>query len=423
MARRSGKMWAWAAILLSFVTTWSAPLTPAAQALQFSQVRQDRLAEARRRAQARRAIVRLRLANWREAIAERRRAHPERFERSRLGEWVTRGRVIAIDPSPEAALAAQRLGFRRLRETSLGELGLRMVVLRAPRSMSAVAALEALRAADPQGAYELNHVFDPSQGASTPSSAALPTPAPGARQHARASGVRIGMIDGGVGADHPALAQARIHARAFVETPAPSPHGTAVASLLVGEDGSFRGAAPGADLYAADVFGADIDGGSATAIAEAIGWLTSQGVRVINLSLEGPPNRLVEAVCRSAQARGVILVAAVGNAGPTAPVAYPAAYPGVVAVTAVDEADRVYLLANRGPQVAFATRGVDITAATDGDAYEVVSGTSFAAPQIAAALALLGAASAQDAVNTLAGQAVDLGAPGRDAVYGFGRPS
>lgn len=368
----------------------------------------------RRRRRVRRAV----LAGWRNNILERRRLNPDRFERSRRGENVVRARVIAIDPSDAGIAAMRRLGFRRISDRMVGDLGVRVIVLRPPPGMSAQDAVDALQAADPQGAYELNHVFDPSQGVSGASAPAAPRSSNGA-------GLKLGMIDGGIATGHPSLSGARIQARNFTGEGAPvaSPHGTAVASLLIGADDDFRGAAPGAELYAADVFGDAPEGGSAEAIADALGWLSQQGVSVVNISLEGPANRLVEAVCRAAIARGMILVAAVGNGGPTTPVAYPAAYAGVIAVTAVDSQNRVYLSANRGPQVAFAAVGVSIEAAAEGDEYEVVSGTSFASPIVAAELALArrSAASASTAINALAAGAVDLGAPGRDAVYGFGR--
>jgi len=356
---------------------------------------------------------------FREAIAERRLANPEAFERSRRGEIITRGRIIAIDPAPAGLFEIQRLGMRRLRDRTAGDLGVRYLVLLAPRGMSAQDARDALERADPGGAYELDHVFDPSDAG--PSAANVAKAGAASAPLASGAGLRIGIVDGGVDLRHPSLARARIETRAFVAQSAPSSHGTAVASLLVGDDGDFRGALPGAQVVAADVFGADPDGGSAEAIAEAIGWLVSQRASVISVSLEGPPNRLVEAVCKAAVARGVLLVAAVGNSGPNAPVAYPAAYPSVVAATAVDASDRVFLFANRGPQVAFAALGVDVEAAAEGDAYTSVSGTSFAAPRVAAALAALRAADPKAAIETLARRVRDLGAPGRDVVYGFGR--
>lgn len=365
---------------------------------------------------------RMAVAAWRGKLAERRNAHPERFERGRRGEQVLRGRVIAINPSPEGIAAMRGLGFRRLSDRTLPALGVRVIALRPPARMTAVAALSALQAADPAGAYELAHVYNPSEGEEAPPAGAPATvPAPGRD----GTGLKLGMIDAGLRRDHPALRGAKITTQVFVEPPATdaaSAHGTAVASLLVGVDERFQGAAPGAELFAADVFGDSIEGGSAEAIADALAWLAEQGVSVVNMSLEGPPNRLLDIVCQAAAARGVIIVAAVGNAGPTEPVAYPAAYPGVVAVTAVDAEGRVYLAAARGAEVDFAALGVDVEAAVDEDAYEVLSGTSFASPLIAAELAFRrrdGAAA--DALAALAAEAEDLGEPGRDAVYGFGR--
>jgi subtilisin family serine protease len=121
-------------------------------------------------------------------------------------------------------------------------------------------------------------------------------------------------------------------------------------------------------------------------------------------------------------ARGLILVAAAGNDGPTSPVAFPAATQGVIAVTAVDIENRVYLSANRGPQIAFSAYGVEVEAAMDDGDYEAVSGTSFAAPIIAAALALRirGAVTPEQALASLSPDVVDLGAPGRDPIYGLG---
>lgn len=414
---RNWLVWASALVAVAAIgatVTWTSPAA-AQPSPETRRERAERTPEMRRKAIQRRVEYRRRLVALRAAVMQRRLANPARFEQTRRGAQVLRGRIIAIDPSPQGIAAIQRLGMRVVRDRSIGDLGVRVLVLRAPPRLSAEDAIDVLRAADPGGAYELNHVFNPS-------GAGLGSGSPGqAAAGGDGAGLRLGMIDGGVDATHPALARAHIVQRAFVEHAAPSAHGTAVASILVGADAGFRGAAAGADLFAADVFGDDIEGGSAEAVADAIGWLAAQKVSVINLSLEGPPNRLVEIVCRAAQARGVILVAAVGNSGPSAPVAYPAAYPSVVAVTAVDAADRVYLMANRGPQVAFASLGVDVKAAADDGAYEAVSGTSFAAPRIAAALALEHAPTPQAAVTALASNARDLGAPGRDSTYGFGR--
>jgi len=310
----------------------------------------------------------------------------------------------------------RRLGFRRLRHTVMAELQLEIIVLAAPARFNADQALNALQSADPDGAYELNHVFDPSAGAAGGETAVSPVPLVNGR------GLRLGMIDGGVLLQHRCLRDASITQRGFAGQPVASAHGTAIASLLVGRGDNFGGYAPGARLLAADVFGDEVEGGAAEAVAAAINWLVGEDVQAINISLEGPPNRLLEIACRSAAARGVLLVASVGNAGPSRPVAFPAAYDSVVAATAVDARGRIYLMANRGPEVAFAARGVSVEAAMDDGAFEGVSGTSFAAPMVVAALARsrLDASSAQAAIARLAATATDAGAPGRDPVYGFG---
>src|SRR6185503_9552733 len=108
--------------------------------------------------------------------------------------------------------------------------------------------------------------------------------------------------------------------------PVASQHGSAVASLLAG--------AGVTDLRVADIYGTDPAGGNALALIRALDWLTGGGAKVISISLAGPNNSAVAKAIAAAQRRGVVIVAAVGNDGPAAPPAYPASYPGVVAVTA-----------------------------------------------------------------------------------------
>ncbi len=366
-----------------------------------------------------------RLVSWRENLDQRRRAAiGRRLERLRGGALVINRQILAIDPSPEALSKAQALGFRVLRVREFGAVGLRLVVLRAPFRLPSQEALAALRGVDPQGDYELNHVFDPSLGGESGSGASSQ-----AATAAGGHGLRIGMIDTGVDANHPSLRGAEVHVAAFGDGKLmAAPHGTAVASLLVGQDKDFQGAAVGAGLYAADVFGEGDEGGSAEAIVASLAWMAAQDVRVINISLTGPQNRLVAAAVRRLAQQGRILVGAAGNDGPTTPVAFPAAYEGMIAATAVDSEGHIYVAANRGPQVLFAALGVAVRAASLGKGYANVSGTSFAAPQVAAALARTqaraeanGDASPAACVTILAASAVDLGPPGRDDTYGYGR--
>jgi subtilisin family serine protease len=193
---------------------------------------------------------------------------------------------------------------------------------------------------------------------------------------------------------------------------------------MIGRSVDFHGATPGSELYAADVYCGLPTGGAADAVADAFAWLARERVPVINVSLVGPPNVTIETVIRMVIARGHLVVAAVGNDGPAAPPLYPASYPGVVGVTAVDTHRRVLFEACRGPQVRFAAPGADMSAAKSTQAFELVRGTSFAAPIVAGLLAAALKApdpdAAAHAVDELAHRAIDLGDAGPDPVYGWG---
>jgi subtilisin family serine protease len=311
-----------------------------------------------------------------------------------------------------------------VRERGLAELGARIVVLHAPDDTAR--SLARLRGIDPAGSYDFNHVYLPS--GAPPGVAAAPPPPPTdttPRADAAAPGAaRVGLIDDGVDARHPALRAVTIHPHGCAGAALPAVHGTAVASLLAGHTGRFRGAAPGAQLYAADVFCGRPTGGAVDEVAEAFAWLVHEQVPVINVSLVGPANRTLESVVAAAVARGYLIVAAVGNDGPAAPPLYPAAWPGVVGVTAVDARRRVLPEAERGPQVKFAAPGADMTAALTPRGYALVRGTSFAAPIVAGLLAQAlrspDKASADEALTALEQRALHLGAPGLDPAYGYG---
>lgn len=346
-----------------------------------------------------------------------RRQHPDLIDTDPHGDAIVRSEVLAIEPSTAALAAAQTRGFTQAQRIDASDLGVGLVVLRAPQGMSTRRALGLLRQLDPQGSYDFNHLYAASGAASTALSGAAQAGAPG-------SGARVGMIDGGVDAGHPAFAGTSIRQRGFASTEAlANEHGTEVASLIAG-NGAVRGAAPGASLFVADVYGGAPTGGGAAAIVAAFAWLAQTRVPVINVSLCGPPNRALEAAVRAMIGRGVIIVAAVGNDGPNAPPLYPAAYPGVIGVTAVDARNRALPEAERGRQVRFAAPGADIEAAAPGGRVVAVRGTSYAAPIVAgllvARLSMPDPAGAQRAIADLAQVATDLGAHGPDPVFGAG---
>ncbi len=295
------------------------------------------------------------------------------------GFAIIRGQVLAVSPSDSSLAIVSGLHFTVLRQDRLEALGLTTTTLQAPEGMDTVTALATLRRADTAGDYDFAHVYNPSGEASVPTT--------GISANAMPSNARIGMIDGGVEKRHAAFSGASVVTKSFAgKADAPgSAHGTAVASLLVGKDGSFSGYLPGATLYAGDVFGGAPDGGSAAQIARALNWMAENNIAVTNISLAGPPNALLAAAVKAFISSGHLLVAAVGNDGPAAPPNYPAAYPGVIAVTSVDADGRVQLDASRGGR--FAARGVDVRAASLPRGYTSVTGTSYASPAIAARLA------------------------------------
>lgn len=349
------------------------------------------------------------------------RDHRDVIEADDAGRPVVRGEILALGVTPAAAQRLRQAGFTLRTNPDLAELGLDSATLKSPRGLSAVEAVRRLRELDPDGQYDFNHLYQESGMAPALTAAA----GAGAASAGDGRGLRVGLIDGAVAASRPALANASLTQQGFAAgAPRPTAHATAVASLLAGSAPAFRGAAPGASLYVADVYGSTPTGGSAQAVARALAWLSHDGGPVINISLVGPPNLVLEAAVKAVIARGHILVAAVGNDGPAAPPLYPAAYPGVVAVTGVDPGRRVLPEAGRGTHVDFAAQGSGLKAAAAGGGLAPVRGTSFAAPIVAGALALRlkapDRAGAAQAIEALGREAADLGSPGADPIYGRG---
>ena len=321
------------------------------------------------------------------------REHRRELEADPQGMPIVRSQILALGMNEAALAAARAQGFDVVRSDAI-DAQTSMVTLRAPAGMSTRRALRRLRQADPQGVYDFDHLH-------LKSGVALAIA--GFAQSGASGGPRVGLIDSGVDASVRVAEQ-----RAFAaEQPVAGPHGTTIAGLI-------RSAAPGARIYAADIYGGAPTGGASSALARALGWLATENVAVINVSLVGPRNRVVEAVVSRMAARGFVIVAAVGNDGPAAAPLFPASYDGVVGVTGVDARDRVLVEAGRGAQVDFAAIGVQGRA----------RGTSYAAPIVAARLAARlpapGASAAQNAIVTLRADARDLGARGRDDVYGYG---
>jgi hypothetical protein len=340
------------------------------------------------------------------------------------GNPIVRGEILALPSSDQVLAGIAAAGFRTERESQEEDLGIHLLVLGAPNGTGTAKALKKLRALDPAGSYDFNHIYTKSGMIEGPTLAQVPTDTPAQPDVPTLRGARIGLIDSGVDLKHPALEHAHAHLSGCNGKPVAAEHGTAVASLMVGQDAVFSGVRPAAELYAVDVYCGAPTGGAVDALLEAFSSLARQRVAVINVSLVGPANIMLERAVSALTTRGYLIVAAVGNDGPAAPPLYPASYPRVVGVTGVDQHQHALIEAARGPQVMFAAPGADLAAAVAGGGYAAVRGTSFASPIVAALLAsevaLPEPQIAQGALELLMRSAQHLGKPGRDLTYGYG---
>jgi hypothetical protein len=342
------------------------------------------------------------------------------------------GEVIVANVPADFARNARALGFRVIDTTRLGNLGLEIVRLRVPPDTTVPDARQTLTREFPGIIADANHLYEPS--ASPPAALRKGSLArwTAGWEQAKSScgrGVRLGMIDGALDTSHVALKGAKIQYKSFHRDgrkPAAHSHGTAVAALLVGLHGNkgWGGLLPGAELFAGNMF-EEKDGkvsGNAIGMVKGLDWLIGEKVHVINLSIAGASNKVLELAFKKAALSKIVMVAAAGNWGRADRPAYPAAFDDVVAVTAVGADRLVYSEANSGAYIDFAAPGVKIWTAVPGGG-KFQSGTSFATPFVAVLAALEAKKSKADSrairVN-LAKQSADLGVPGKDHVFGFG---
>ena len=334
--------------------------------------------------------------------------------------------LIMAEPSVFEELGKQGYLFDTV--TELPGLGLRLAEVAAPSSFDITQVRRGVLdvVGKDRAEVDLNHIYtagaplaSAGEGISPRSVMAMPDDLDSLR-------FKVGMIDSRVDTSHPALSNSRIQVRSFARDDGDTPvfHGTAIASIIAGSAEDYRGLAPNAELFSASVFELDGERGeiaSTVSLIRALDWLMSSGVDVVNISLAGPPNRLLETALLRAAGRDVIIMAAAGNGGPVAKPMYPAAYSSVVAITAVDDRNQVFRLANRGDYLALAAPGVDLRHAVSGGGYGASSGTSFAVPfAVTAAARQKHLSPGDDIIARLLRDALDLGPPGRDDIYGYG---
>ncbi len=343
--------------------------------------------------------------------------------------------LLSVNPDQETLALLRKQGLQAGKSFSFRHLGMTITTFTVPSGQDA--ALNLIRLRDIGiDVVNLNHYYTLEAGSeqnpsplSVQDTASYPWPLP--RAHGSGQDISVGMVDGQVDIHQSWLRNQKIIRKSFTHGSSRlrSDHGTTIAKLLVGHPSSrFSGLIPKARLYAASAFaGQNQKKPQATllAILQSLDWLMEQHVQVINLSFSGPDNSLLHLAIHNIISRNIPVVAAAGNHGPQGPPAYPGAYEGVIAITAIDRYLRPYRHANRGRYISFAGPGVRLPIPEKNGRISYKSGTSFAAPYYTALIAAILSQkphiqSVKEIVPALTRCVVDLGEPGRDPVYGWG---
>lgn len=314
------------------------------------------------------------------------------------GAPARRGVLLVLDASADQIEKARSAGFRIDENGTIEELDLPYVQLDIPDGMSLAKAEKLLAQLMPGASISADNLH-------FASGSVVAAPVMAERSASVRTNTPVGVVDGAPGSALP-VREIRGFARG---APFPSNHGSAIVWLL-----NHAGAT---NIRVADVYGTDKAGGNALAIAKAIGWLVGRGSKVINISLVGPKNALIAKAISQSQAKGVVIVAAVGNDGPAAPPAYPASYPGVVSVTGVDRQNRALIEAGRALHLDYAAPGADIFGRNAKGQRMKLRGTSFASALVSARLAFTEPGAWRSQLDA---EAIDLGKKGADAQYGRG---
>jgi subtilisin family serine protease len=348
------------------------------------------------------------------------------------------GEIVAeIDAAltnAEADELARRHGLRRIESANFpligATIGLFRVADRRPaETVSRELATEAsVRSVQPNFRYLLQDQKaaltegDPAQYALTK------LKLPEAHKLAHGADVRVAVIDSGVDARHPELADSIVEsfdAVAVTGNDDPHVHGTGIAGAIAAH-ARLMGGAPAARILAIRAFVVASNGvqSSSFAVMKGLDYAAAHGAQIINMSFAGPKDALIERGIEQLAAKGIVMVAAAGNAGAKSPPLYPAANPNVIAVSATDAQDHLFAASNRGAHIAVAAPGVDILLPAPDQKYQMTSGTSFSAAYVSALAALMLERNRMlkpEGLRTiLTRTARDLGSPGRDDLFGAG---
>jgi antitoxin (DNA-binding transcriptional repressor) of toxin-antitoxin stability system len=358
------------------------------------------------------------------------------------------GMVVALVDTANVAPVAQTYGLTVVRQLALPSTGQNLAVYATAQNIFTVIALMAadvrVDGAQPEFIFETTADFAATGGAAGPATgyadpfAALTygpamTGALDLHGDSTGKGQLIAVIDTGIDETHPELAgRLREPVDTTGEGHEAEMHGTAVATIIAAEAGNAIGSfgvAPQAEILPIKACHPKEPGGLAarcttSSLVKALDVAATEEAVIVNMSLAGPPDDLVARFVALLVADDRLIVAGAGNGGEHGKPGFPAALPGVLAVTAVDVADQPYEMANRGTYIDVAAPGVDIVSAVPGGLYPPLSGTSMAAAHVTGVAALIRELTptigARELGVLLKGNARDLGEPGIDELFGTG---
>jgi hypothetical protein len=298
---------------------------------------------------------------------------------------------------------AQRFGLTIVSQQTIGALGRAVYTFRITNAQSVrevIRAVEAARAngATPNVAVQPRYTYGLSQDQNNPNAG------PGdsaqyivnklhlaeAHQIAKGDKVVIAVIDSKIDFDQPNLAGAITDRYdAGCGATLPNAHGTGMAGAIASH-GQLLGVAPNASIIAICAFGgAGQPQADTIKVVKGLDYAIAHGARIVNMSFAGPRDPALAQALQIAREKGILLIAAAGNAGPKSAPLYPGADPNVMAVTATDENDRLFKGANQGEYVTIAAPGVDILVPAPDGGVQVTTGTSVATANASGVAALL----------------------------------
>jgi Subtilase family len=343
--------------------------------------------------------------------------------------------VAEIDGALSDAQAdelARRHGLERLQSQNFALIGstiglFRIIDRRAAETVSRELAADAnVRSVQPNFRYVLQdqkaHLTEGDPGQYAVAELRLPE----AHKLADGANVTIAVIDSGIDVKHPELANSIADSfDALGSKEGPHVHGTGVAGAIVSH-ARLMGSAPAARILAIRAFGKVSSGAESTSfvILRGLDYAASHGAQIVNMSFAGPKDALIERGIAALAAKGIVMVAAAGNAGAKSPPLYPAANANVIAISATDAQDRLFTASNRGGYIAVAAPGVDVFLPAPDEKYQITSGTSFSAAYVSGLAGLMlernPALKPEELRAILMKTARDLGSPGRDDLFGAG---